>query len=511
MMNYIESELKKLENRSITENGAVGYKTTESALVDMNYLVSSFRNRNEDEIISYFDKAFNENKEYALKWLFYARDVRGGLGERRLFRVCYGRLLDLDVDLFYKNLHNIQEYGRWDDLVSLIGLSQVTDEYITHIIKLQLGHDLHEMKKGNPISLLGKWLPSENASSKKTKHLAKVIRSYLRLSSRDYRLILSKLRKYLNVVEVKMCGNEWESIDYNSVPSLANLKYKDAFLRHDNSRRMEYLESVRSGKSKMNMGVATPVDIVSKYYSNTWGTVSEETDDALELAWDNLKDVLVEDTLVVADGSGSMYNKVNRNSKVQAIHVANALAIYTSEHNSGVYKNKYITFSQKPQFVNFGEDWSLRMKLQLAREYNEMANTNIEAVFMLILKTAVDNNLSSDEMVKNILIISDMEFDAAQTMGSWRYRDDICVLSPSLFETINQKYIEHGYKLPKLVFWNVCSRTGTIPMIENELGVILVSGFSQNILEMVMSNKCNPYDALIETITNERYDKVVVG
>ena len=503
MMNLIETELKKQEKYSTTENGAIGYKTSDSALVDLNYQVSNLRNSDEDEIIKLFDNAFHENKEYAIKWLFFARDIREGLGERRLFRICYKRLSELNIELFIKNLDIISEYGRWDDLISLIGISNYTDRIIGEIIDEQIANDLKGIMQNKNISLIGKWLPSENTSSKTTKEMAKQVRRLLNLSSKEYRLLLSKLRKYLDVVEVKMCNNEWKNIDYEKVPSMANLKYKNAFLKHDGLRRSEYLESVRKGISKFNIQTASPVDIVSRYSNGHFSL--KEYDETLELGWNNLKDVMINNTLVVADGSGSMYIPVG-NGGTEAIDVATALAIYTSEHNDGVYKDKYITFSNKPQFVDLSGVNTLKEKIEVSREYHEVSNTNIEAVFKLILGIAVVNDIPNEEMIKNILIISDMEFDVAQQ--GWG--NSTKILSKPLFEEIKEYYNEIGYDLPKLIFWNVNSRTKTIPLTENELGVTLVSGFSQNVLKMVMSNKYNPYEVLIEMITNKRYDKVKV-
>lgn len=504
MLHLIKEELNEQDNYSLTENGAVGYKSSKSALVDINYKVASLRNSDEDEIVALFDEAFKENKEYALKWLFFARDIREGLGERRLFRICYKRLFELNNVLFRLNLHNIVEYGRWDDLISLLGISYDSDKYIISIIRNQLAEDTHNYESNKPISLLSKWMPSENASSRQTKALARQLMKLLNMSPRQYRLMLSKLRSHSNVVETQMCNNKWNEIDYEKVPSLANLKYKDAFMRHDMERRLDYLSSVAKGESKLNMKVATPVDVVAKYRGETryrWSI--RDFDPTLELAWKNLKDIMVEDTLVVADGSGSMLAKVSGDTT--ALDVANALAIYTSEHNSGVYKDKYITFSSRPRFVDFSKANSLREKIQIAQEYSEVSNTNIEAVFSLILQTAIKNSIPQNEMIKNILIISDMEFDAAQKM----WRNDDPVLTQPLFDLIKRRYSDAGYALPKLIFWNVNSRTQTIPLVENELGVALVSGFSQNVLKMVMTNNLNPYDILVETITSPRYDAIV--
>lgn len=499
MLHLIKEELNEQDNYSLTENGAVGYKSSKSALVDINYKVASLRNSDEDEIVALFNEAFRENKEYALKWLFFARDIREGLGERRLFRVCYKRLFELDNILFKQNLHNIAEYGRWDDLISLIGISCDSDEYIGNMIREQLEEDIRNCEANKPISLLAKWMPSENASSRQTKTLARQLMKLLNISPRKYRLMLSRLRSHSNVVETQMCNNEWNEIDYEKVPSLANLKYKDAFMKHDMERRLDYLASVSKGEKKLNMKVATPVDVVTKYCDRR---KIRDFDPTLELAWKNLKDIMVEDTLVVADGSGSMLTRVSGDTT--ALDVANALAIYTSEHNSGVYKNKYITFSSKPRFVDFSKANSLCEKIQIAQRYSEVSNTNIEAVFDLILQTAIKNRIPQNKMVKNILIISDMEFDEAQTI--WRSSEP--VLTQPLFDLIKRRYSDAGYALPKLIFWNVNSRTKTIPLVENELGVALVSGFSQNVLKMVMTNNLNPYDILIEAITSPRYDAI---
>lgn len=499
MLHLIKEELDEQDNYSLTENGAVGYESSKSALVDINYKVASLRNSDEDEIVALFNEAFRENKEYALKWLFFARDIREGLGERRLFRICYKRLFELDDVLFKQNLYNIAEYGRWDDLICLIGISCDSDEYIGNMIREQLEEDIRNCEANKPISLLAKWMPSENASSRQTKILARQLMKILNISPRKYRLMLSRLRSHSNVVEAQMCNNEWNEIDYEKVPSLANLRYKDAFMKHDMERRLDYLASVSKGEKKLNMKVATPVDVVTKYCDLR---KIRDFDPALELAWKNLKDIMVEDTLVVADGSGSMLTKVSGNTT--ALDIANALAIYTSEHNSGVYKNKYITFSSKPRFVDFSKANSLCEKIQIAQRYSEVSNTNIEAVFDLILQIAIKNRIPQNEMVKNILIISDMEFDEAQTI----WRSSAPVLTQPLFDLIKRRYSDAGYALPKLIFWNVNSRTKTIPLVENELGVALVSGFSQNVLKMVMTNNLNPYDILIETITSPRYDAI---
>ena len=306
-----------------------------------------------------------------------------------------------------------------------------------------------------------------------------------------------------------MSAKQWDEIKYEAVPSRANLIYNKAFLRNDEERRRAYLESLAKGETKINAGTLFPHEIVHKYGNSGWNTITE-CNETLEQLWKALPDTVNGNgnTIVVADGSGSMTCGVDPHSSVTALDVANALAIYFAEHSSGQFKDKYITFSNRPQLVDFSKAKNLREKLLIAKQHNEMANTNIEAVFNLILTTAVNNHLKQEDMPQNILIISDMEFDSCATCdsqtGYWsRKRPD-----SRLFNVIRQKYEAAGYKLPRLVFWNVNSRTGTIPVKENDLGVALVSGFSQNVASMVMSGKLDPYECLMETLNSKRYDPI---
>ena len=359
----------------------------------------------------------------------------------------------------------------------------------------------------NSISLLAKWMCSENASSEKTRKYAKILREGLGLSSREYRKMLSEMRKYLDVVETKMSAKNWSEIKYEAVPSRANLIYNNAFLRNDEERRRDYLSKLEKGETKINASVLYPHDIVHKYSKGGWGRGIKTKDATIEALWKVLPDTVngCGNTIVVADGSGSMTTTIGGNTGVTALEVANALAIYFAEHSSGEFKDKYITFSERPQLVDFSKVKSLHDKLQIALAHDEVTNTNIEKVFDLILTTAINNNMNQEDMPKNILIISDMEFDSATSVYS---RSSYNRPSKRLFDVIAQKYAAHGYKIPRLVFWNVNSRTGTIPVKENDMGVALVSGFSVNIVKMVMSGKTDPFECLLETLNSERYAPV---
>ena len=497
-MSAVKSELDNEYNVSMTENGALGYATCQP-LVDMNFRVTSYRNRSEAEIISDYVKALNEDFPLAVAWLFYARDVREGLGERRLFRALIKHLANTHPKLVEQLLNEIAEYGRWDDLLTL--LDTAAYDAVVELVVKQLKSDINNMAENKPISLLAKWMPSVNTSSAVTRAQANILIKAMGVSPRNYRKMLSHLRAYLKLVEVSASANEWSEINYSAVPSKANLKYKEAFLKHDKERREAYLASVARGDAKINSSVAFPHDIVHKYnlfnyysYGN-----SAALDATLEEMWKALPDNVLNNTLCVADGSGSMYQRMDRKSDVLAIEVANALAIYAGQHCTGEFKDTYITFSHRPQLVKLNGK-TLLDNLQLAKAHNEVSDTDIKKVFELILQTALKHQMTQEDLPKNILILSDMEFNSATGYHQPDKR---------LFDMLANEYKRYGYTLPRLIFWNLCGRTNTIPMIENDAGVALVSGFSINTLNVVMSNARDPWVALAEVLLSERYAKIV--
>ena len=494
------NEMKKTQDIGTlvrTENGALGHKTTGKYLLDLNFSVSSLRNMKETDVARKFIAAFEEDPVLAMRWLFFARDVRGGMGERRLFRVCMKALAIRNSALAESLVPLVPIYGRWDDLWDLMSMTDGVRNAVVRVVRYQLAQDILAANRNESISLLAKWMPSVNTSSDKTRGTARILAKSLDLTERQYRKILSKLRSKLNVTETMMSAKQWEDIDYEAVPSQANLLYKDAFLRHDAKRRNEYLESLKKGEKKINAATLFPHDVVHKY---GWGSALDKT---VEQLWNNLPDYVQGNgsTMVVADGSGSMFCSIG-DTRVTAREVAHSLAIYFAQHSKGPYRNRYITFSSSPKFVSL-DGRTLLDNIRIARNHSEISNTNIEAVFDLILDTAIRTNCKQEDIPQNILILSDMEFDTA-TRGGRGFASP----SKTLFDTIRNKWENAGYKIPRLVFWNICSRTGAIPMKENDLGVALVSGFSPSVCKMVLTNELDPYKALLETIMNPRYDAV---
>ena len=499
------------ENVSITENGMQGYKHTEHALTDFNFKVASYRT-NKVQAMADFKKVLAEKEEYVLKYLFYLRDAREGMGERDLYKMAIVELLKSNVDdkdeIVSTVIAQTPEYGRWDDLWVLLDTKYESE--VINAVKIQLASDMKTLveSKGEhteSISLLGKWMPSENASSQETKRLAHIFMRELGAKPRSYRKMLSALRGKLNIVETLACANEWDKIDYNTVPSKANLKYKNAFLAHDEERRRTFLSKAIAGDTsvKVHMTVGFPHEIVHQYGRQ----YNLPYDQSLEAYWKNLKPCVgLKDTIVVRDGSGSMTCTVGGTS-IQAMDISTALAIYCSQFLEGSFKDKFITFSSQAKLVDLSGCGSLKSKLERTYREGDCSNTNIQNVFELILRTAWESNMKPEEMPSTVLVISDMEFDPAEgTSRSW-YSSGMNANS-NVFRLMDQKFRAAGYKLPKLAFWNVNSRTGTIPCKFNENGVLLISGFSQNVLSMVMNGKTDPYEALIEELNDERYASI---
>lgn len=492
--------MKKLEKneKSYTENGAVGYKSTGHKLVDLNFKIPQYRQNIDADL---FEKSLAEDEVLTLKWLLYLRDIRQGVGERKSFRHFVKHLCDNHEELAYRFITHVDiaEYGRYDDYVWLYMniKSDKLKNKIGEILANRLSADI-ECKNtyaGN-ISLLAKWLPSENASSATTRAMATTLRKEVfHMSPRIYRKTLSSLRRYLDVVEVRMSNGEWSDIDYCKVPSKANLLYRNAFSKHDKERRDEFLADLAEGKTKIKAQAMFLHDIVNAYLSSDYFSCIRKLkfDETLEALWDAQdKCEGFSNTLVVRDGSSSM-TWTYSNSNVTPMVVGDALTLYCAENNEGQFKDKFISFSARPEVVDLTGVKTLKDKLEYLGKHTACSSTNIESVFDLILSTAVKNSMEQSDMPKTVLMVSDMEFNGLPDS------DEV------LFEEIGKKFAEHGYKLPKLVFWNVNSRTGTIPITENENGVILLSGFSKNLMEMVMSSETDPYKALKKVLNSARY------
>jgi hypothetical protein len=345
------NELEKSTNVARTANGAISNRTSLDAVLDFFASAGAMRYSDDSKIFDLFHKAFIQDNLLALKCLFYFRDIRGGQGERKAFRVIFKRLANLHTDLVVKNLDNVVKYGRWDDLFCLENTKAWYDA--SKFIQKQFETDIVNEKTGlYSVSLLAKWLPSVNASSQLTKNRGKYFAKFFGLQQSEYRKTLSKLRTAIDVLEKKMTTKKWSEIDYQKVPSVAGLRYRNAFTSHDKERYTKYLDDVAVGKKKINASTLYPYDIVKKMLSSCG--VKSQSDDgikALDAMWNNLPNYLEDKPhrgLVVCDTSGSMYGSFG--GSVAPIQVSISLALYLAERNNDpVFGNAFLTFSSHPQ------------------------------------------------------------------------------------------------------------------------------------------------------------------
>lgn len=476
-MNFKEA-LKDNFNFGYTENGATKHLTTKSALLDLFALGGSYRNRSEDDVILLFKKAFEENEEYAMKCLFYLRDCRSGAGERRFSRVCMTWLANNHPAVARRNMKYIYEYGRYDDYYCFVG-TPLEDEAFNFLDKVFTT----DLNCKTP-SLCAKWLKSVNSSSKETCALGRLTAKKFGLSEAAYRRHLSALRKRINVVETLISQNRWNEIQYDKIPSRAGLIYRNAFARHDYER---YKAFVSNKNTKVNSSVLTPVDIANNVWKINPYDKTERL--ALQKYWDNLPDYYngrKENGIAIVDVSGSMYG--------EPINAAISMGAYIAQNCEGAFKNHFITFSANPELVEF-EGIDIYDKFRRARNANWGYNTNIQAVFDLLLRIAVRNRIPANEMPERLYIFSDMEFDRGMGLSHCRDKE-------TLFESIAKEWRQHGYELPKVIFWNLDARNDNIPVLGERYSYI--SGFSMSMVEQILGGKTG-YELMMDKLNTDRY------
>lgn len=490
--------LKQEANTTYTENGAITNATSGSDCLDLFAAIGGLRHESDAEIISRFVRAYTENADIAMKLLFFARDIRGGLGERRVFRTVLTWLAKNELTSVKKNMAYIAEYGRYDDLLVL--LDTPCEKEMLSLLRTQFEKDIEAGEDDGAVSLLAKWLPSVNASNAKTIRNAKKIAKAFGMTDAAYRKAIASLRARIQLIENNLREKDY-SFDYEKQPSRAMFKYRKAFLRNDRERYTKYLAKVSTGKAKLCAGNISPYELIEPYLTTNWfcnhnslmRDISPEEKATLNATWHSLPDFGSEgNVLAVIDTSGSMYY----DCRPIPAAVALSLGLYFAEHNKGTFRNHFIAFSSKPQLIEIkGETFADR--LRYITTFQEIADTNLEAVFDLILKTALKNHISQAELPAKLIIISDMEFNS-------------CVqnASESNFHNAKKLYAEKGYKLPEIIFWNVASRNKQQPVTMNEQGVALISGVTPRIFELVAGGRLSPYSLMLEVLESERYAKI---
>jgi hypothetical protein len=474
-----------MNDQAQTANGGRTLASSLNKNVDLFFLAGASRGK---DITPQFMAAFNEDSEVALRILQWARDVRGGAGERETFRTLFRSLLEArSLTVGRAVLQKVPEIGRWDDVLVAFGTALENDAL--QMIAKALVTDQN--------GLAAKWMPRKGADANK-------IRAYLKLTPKNYRKLLVGLSE---TVEQKMCAKEWNEIEYGKLPSVASARYQKAFGRNDADRYGSYLEALKKGEEKINAGAVYPYDIVK---SLRFGDSTAATEQ-----WKALPDYLEgsdESILPVVDVSGSMTsNKAGGSKNLTCMDAAVSLGLYISERNEGVFKDTFITFSNAPQMVTVSGNLKQRMEQMLRSEWG--MNTNIQAVFETILSAAVKHKVPESGMPTMLLILSDMEFDTCVSVGkakknTWGYDMPATGASEvvTAMEMIEQRYADAGYKVPQIVFWNLNGRAGNVPVEYNKAGAALVSGFSPAIMTSLLGGEeMSPQAIMLKTVMVDRY------
>lgn len=492
------ASLETETNKTRTDNGAEAVKSTNSDVVNLFSTIGSMRNRwdnsiDEKKLINMFSRAYSENKELAVKTVFYARDCRGGMGEKLVFKTLAKEFIDNGkANLITLNLDRIVEYGSFKDLIDIFCTvnNTVAKQMIATYLNKVISEDL---EKEHP-SLLAKWLPSIKTTQKNTRVKVKELLKY-GVGFGNYAKVRKELRKKLVITETLITEGRFSEIDYSKVASRCMLIYRNTFFRKDEKRFKEYLESLKKGESKINSSVLFPSDIVGKYNCKATAFNEYEYDEVLEQQWKYLPNYMTKPTnaICVVDTSGSMEGT--------PMDVAMALGLYISERNpSEVFRNKCLEFSRKVNYLDFSKYSTLREKLMAY--CREASNTDLQKVFDLILNTAIKNKLSQEDLPKTLIILSDMQFDR----GNFTNRVD-----GTFMENIRHKYRQNGYTLPQIVYWNLDADTNNFPETNKE-GIVLVSGYSPSIMKAILNlEEFNPINLVKEAVLTDRYNSVFFG
>ena len=455
---------------SNTENGAATFASSLNTNVDLFFRVGASRGK-VAEVTELFRGALKEDSNLATRIALWARDARGGAGEREIFR---SMLKEMSEDVQLKLIDKIVELGRFDDLAVLI-------ESGSAVVQVTAAKFWKEAVLGGH-GLAAKWAPRKG-------ELAVKMRGLWAMSPKQYRKTLVNAT---NVVEQKMCAKQWDDIEFAHVPSVAAARYNAAFKKNATEAYTAYKEALVKGETKINASAIFPHDVIRATY-NPYGLLGSDVDtDVVDAQWNSLPDFTdgkASDILVMSDVSGSMSCTIS--GSVTAMHVSIALGLYISERQTGAFKDLVLTFESSPKFHKVhGKGIVARARNLASAPWG--GSTDINKAFNMILNTAVLNRVPANEMPKMLLILSDMEFNYCGHLTNT--------------QALRKMYEHAGYEMPKIVFWNLNSHSQNVPVRHNEEGVALVSGFSPAILKSILAAKeFTPEQIMLDAVMVDRY------
>lgn len=495
-MSYLDN-LKTEANYTRTLNGAKTHGSTGDACLDFFAVAGGMRYRSPVDQINLFDRAYIETPDLAMKLLFHLRDIRGGMGERKLFRTLLRHVAFTWPESARKNVAYIAEFGRWDDLLCL--LKTPAEKEAVDVIQKQLTQDREALERRRAgeenahISLLAKWLPSDNASSPRTRRTAARLINALGMKQGEYRTLVTALRARIGLVERSLTAKRPEKINYEAVPAQAILKYRSAFIKNDSSRFTEYLLGVDSGEKQMHTETLFPYEVLRPFFKNNWFQALPDGTDVLEQLWKLLPGAVGDaNAISVVDTSGSMYCRWNTKGPVPAL-ISQAMGLYCAERCSGIFHNHLITFETRPHLAEI-HGASLGDKLRYLSTLSWGGSTNLEAVFNLILETAVKYDAPQDELPKVIYIFSDMEFNCCMRNAD-----------KTVYENARELFEAFGYQMPAVVFHNVNSWQMQTPVTAHTHGTALSSGAATHTMSHKFDGNITPMAHMLRVLGSRRY------
>lgn len=462
-----------LQNLTFTENGSPTLNSSLNSNVDLFFTIGAMRGQDISRLLNKVKVAMSEDEDLATRILLWSRDVRGGAGERQIFRDVFKSLETENFELFKKVAVKVPELGRWDDL--LVAETEEGKNFVFGLIR-----DALKAENG----LAAKWMPRQGK-------VAVELRNFLKMSPKQYRKTLVGLTK---VVESQMCAKEWDQINYEHVPSVASSRYAKAFGKHDTERYVSYLESVTKGEAKINASAIYPYDVLRGWNAQT-----------VQAQWDSLPDFTSDaNILPMVDVSGSMTASAGAKGNLTCMDVAVSLGLYLADKNKGAFKNIALTFSEQPVFVTFDENQGILEKKEKLIRSQWAMSTDLDAAFQGILDHAKANRVPQEDMPKFVLVLSDMEFnDAEENRSRYSYNYG----SKRVSQRVADAFKAAGYEMPNVVWWNIQSRGDNVPVKFDEKGMALVSGFSPAIVKNVLAAKqIDPVSIMRDAVMVERYN-----
>lgn len=456
-------------NRTYTENGMAAFASSNDRVVDLFFQAGAMRGK---DIIPMFSAAFAENKDLAIRTLLWLRDVRQGAGERKLFRDAFSWLEMNDYDSFRRVADRVGELGRWDDLL----VAKTTKGF--DLVATMIKHAIDSEFAVHGASTASKWVPRKGS-------VANQLRAAWGLTPKQYRKYLVRTT---NVVETQMCAKEWDKIDFNTVPSVAMARYTKAFGKNAEQAFTDYKQKLSSGDAKVNASAVYPYDVLK-----TWDTGDRTL---AEHQWNALPNYLTNGAsiLPMVDSSGSMTTYKAGNQTV--LDVAVSIGLYIADKQTGPFSDLVLTFSTSPSFVSL-QDKSFGQKIEAIKRSQWSQTTNLQAAYEKILEHALTHEVPQSDMPEYLLILSDMAFNQASHNSS------------TAFDIAEKLFALAGYKLPKLVFWNLNAKAGSTPVTKDQSGAALVSGFSPSIAKAIMAANTEtftPMNVMLQTVADPRYN-----